>query len=139
MALKSRNEGAATEMGAECFVSRDKNPNILQVYIHSAPTEPGGESKLNFPAPRCCSQPFPTADPAGSALCCHNFPLFVANSPGRFPHFPALMDTAPGWGLGDRGANLRACYRQFLPFSLCLCLISGWREQMLLSKRKSIQ
>lgn len=56
--------------------------------------------------------------------CCHKFPLRVANSPAGFPHLSVLMDSTLDRDLGDVGANLRACYRQFLSFSLCLCFIS---------------
>lgn len=94
-----------------------------QFYMNSAPTEPGDDSKLNFPAPN----PFPalilllslSVTAATISLC------LLLTAQADFHTSQALMDTAPGWGWGDRGANLRACYRQFLSFSLCLCLISG--------------
>lgn len=46
--------------------------------------------------------------------------LLPANSPARFQHLSALMETRDQ-DSGDVGAKLRACNRQFRLFSLCLC------------------
>lgn len=104
-------------------------------------TRTPASSRQQPPAPpsRCCTQLLAPAWPLapasvllqGFAACC--------SQPGGFQHLSVLKDGVPAGELGVAGVNLRACYRRFLSFSLCLCFISRPLEQMLPSNPKSIQ
>lgn len=97
-----------------------------QHYRHTANCSPLPLSAPNLPHPLAAAAwPFAPA-PTDTVQRCHKFPPRIANSPAGFQHLSALTDSTPHRALGDVGANLRACYRQFLSFSLCLCFISRW-------------
>lgn len=100
---------------------------------------PASSRQQPAPPSRCCTQLLAPAWPLapasvllqGFAACC--------SQPGGFQHLSVLKDGVPAGELGVAGVNLRACYRRFLSFSLCLCFISRPLEQMLPSNPKSIQ
>lgn len=103
--LSDAQSGSALSMNTLC--TQQTAP-----HFHLLPPNPP-------PPPGICCLAFCT-----SIQCCHKLPLPVANSPARFPHLSVVMDSTLDQDLGDVGANLRACYRQFLSFSLCLCSVS---------------